>query len=71
MYALRLTKGCFLRRHVIIAIGLAAACRTAAAQQPLQMPAPELSTPGVEQSRRLPFLPLAAPHLTVCAAPKR
>ena len=24
MYALRLTKDCFLRRHVIIAIGLAA-----------------------------------------------
>ena len=53
MYALRLTKDCLLGRHVIIAIGLAAACQTAAAQQPLQMPAPELSTPGVEQKSSL------------------
>ncbi len=53
MYPLRSTKDCFLRRHVIIAIGFAAACQTAAAQQPLQMPAPELSTPGVEQKSSL------------------
>jgi S1-C subfamily serine protease len=53
VYALRLTKDCLLRRHVIVAIGFAAACQSAAAQQPLQMPAPELSTPGVEQKSSL------------------
>lgn len=53
MHALPLTKGCFLRRQAIIAIGLAAACQTAAAQQPLQLPAPALSTSGAEQKSSL------------------
>jgi hypothetical protein len=57
MHALRLTEDRFLWRPALVAIMLVSAWQSAAAQQPLQMPAPELSTPGVEQNLRLPFLP--------------
>jgi S1-C subfamily serine protease len=48
------TKSYLLRLCPTIAIGLAVVCQNATAQQPLQMPSIELSTPGVEQKSLLP-----------------
>ena len=60
MHALRLTKDWFLWRPAVVAIVLASACQSAPAQQPLQMPAPELSTPGVEQKSSLAVPPISS-----------
>ena len=60
MHALRLTKDWFLWRPAVVAIVLASACQSAPAQRPLQMPAPELSTPGVEQKSSLAVPPISS-----------
>jgi S1-C subfamily serine protease len=63
MRVLRLTKSRFLLRHPIVAIGLAVCCQPAAAQQPLQIPKPEISAPGIAQKS-----PLAALAVTSTAS---
>jgi S1-C subfamily serine protease len=64
MHGLRLIKSLLFRLCPMIAVGLSAVCLDATAQQPLQMPSSELSTPGTVQKSPLPAPVVGSTALT-------